>query len=84
MKDAYKNSLSTTTEEKIFNTIPDHVFWDIKTPQKDSPLVRTNRFNPFRGRESANFFEMRDTEEFMDRQETKANLNDSISLHKRV
>jgi hypothetical protein len=33
LKDAYRNSLKTTREEKIFATIPDHVFWDIKTPQ---------------------------------------------------
>lgn len=33
LKDAYKGSLATTTEQKIFNTIPSHVFWDIKTPQ---------------------------------------------------
>lgn len=32
LTDAYKSSMQTTTEEKIFNTIPDHVFWDIKTP----------------------------------------------------
>ena len=33
LKDAYRNSLKTTRDEKIFATIPDHVFWDIKTPQ---------------------------------------------------
>ena len=32
LKDAYRNSLKTSTEQKIFATIPDHVFWDIKTP----------------------------------------------------
>lgn len=32
LKDAYKSSLATSTEAKIFNNIPSHVFWDIKTP----------------------------------------------------
>ena len=32
LKDAYKNSLKMTREERIFNTLPDHVFWDIKKP----------------------------------------------------
>ena len=32
MKDAYRESLSKTTAQKIFETIPDHVFWDIKKP----------------------------------------------------
>jgi len=62
LKDAYKNSLRTTSEQKILATIPDHVFWDIKTPRRPAPIVRTNRYNPFRGREHNNFFEMRDSE----------------------
>ena len=32
LKDAYHASLKTTTEQRILATIPDHVFWDIKTP----------------------------------------------------
>lgn len=32
LKSAYKNSLKLTSEQKIFATIPDHVFWDIKIP----------------------------------------------------
>lgn len=34
IKDAYKTSLSTSTEEKIFSNIPEHAFWDIKKPQQ--------------------------------------------------
>jgi len=66
IKDAYKNSLSTTSEAKIFGTIPDHVFWDIKKPQQPGALVRLNRYNPFRGREFNNFFDMRDSETYID------------------
>lgn len=32
MKDAFKTGLAKSTSEKIFDTIPEHVFWDIKTP----------------------------------------------------
>ena len=83
LKDAYKASLKTTTEQKILATIPDHVFWDIKTPKKPLNLVRQNRYNPFRGREYSNFFEMRDSEEYMDSQENRNNRNASISMFKR-
>lgn len=38
MKDAYKNSLNTNAEQRIFKTIPDHVFWDIKTPRNKGQL----------------------------------------------
>ena len=83
LKDAYRVSLSQTSEQRIFATIPDHVFWDIKTPRKQPGLVRQNRYNPFRGREYANFFEMRDTEEYLDSQEHKRNLNSSVSMFRR-
>ena len=33
LKHAYRDSLKTTAEDRILTTIPDHVFWDIKTPQ---------------------------------------------------
>lgn len=83
LKDAYKSSLKTTAEQKIFATIPDHVFWDIKTPKKPGNLVRKNKYNPFRGREYADFFEMRDAEAYLDSQETKDNRNASISMFRR-
>ena len=83
MKDAYKNSLRTTTEEKILSTIPDHVFWDIKKPLQKKPIIPKNKYNPFRGREFDNFFEMRESEEYMDRMRKKDNINDSISIYKR-
>jgi hypothetical protein len=56
LKDAYRNSLSQTTEQKIFATLPDHVFWDIKKPQQQAQMMRKNRYNPFRGKEFENFF----------------------------
>lgn len=64
LKDAYKQSLSTTTEQKIFKTLPDYLFWDIKTPQQPKPFLRHNPYNPFRGREFNSFFEMRNYEEY--------------------
>lgn len=66
IKEAYKDSLKTTTEDKIFNTLPEHVFWDIKKPLVKPDLIMKNRYNPFRGREYGSFFEMRDSEKYMD------------------
>ena len=56
LKDAYRISLSQTTEQRIFSTLPDHVFWDIKKPQQAGYLLKKNRYNPFRGKEFENFF----------------------------
>lgn len=83
LKEAYKDSLKTSTEQKILATIPEHVFWDIKKPQQSSPIIRKNRYNPFRGREFENFFEMRASETWMDNQSKKQNLNDSVSMYRR-
>lgn len=56
LKDAYRASLAQTTEQRIFATLPDHVFWDIKKPQQSGHLLSKNRYNPFRGKEFENFF----------------------------
>lgn len=83
MRHAYSSSLRTTTEDKILETIPDHYFWDIKAPQINCGTLRKNKYNPFRGREYENFFDMRAQEEFMKRQTYKDNLNDSVSTYRR-
>ena len=83
LKDAYKVSMASSTESKIFSTIPDHVFWDIKTPQKPQILLKKNRYNPFRGAEFDNFFEMRESERYIKGQHQKENRNDAISIYKR-
>jgi len=71
LKEAYSASLKTTTEQKIFATLPDHVFWDIKRPINAKSMIRTNRYNPFRGREYNNFFDMRASEQYMKQQKQK-------------
>lgn len=83
MKSAYHRSLRSNTEDKIFETIPDHYFWDIKTPQMKQMIIRKNRYNPFRGREFDNFFDMRASEEYMTRVSNKKNINDSVSIYRR-
>lgn len=82
LKSAYFRSLKTDTEMKILDTIPDFVFWDIKTPQIHKPFVRQNRYNGFRGREYRDFFEMRGTEEYMERFQKKYNLNTACTTHR--
>ena len=64
-------------------TIPDHVFWDIKKPLGKKDIIPKNRYNTFRGREYDNFFEMRESEEYLEKQTVKENKNDSISIYRR-
>lgn len=82
LKEAYSESLSTPMEKQIFKTIPAHAFWDIKKPQHQAgSYKRENRYNPFRGREYNDFFDMRDSEEYLSESAHHRNLNNSVSSH---
>lgn len=48
MHDAFSASLEKPAAEKILDTIPDHAFWDIKTPQRQDPQRFMNPYNSFR------------------------------------
>ena len=83
LRDAYKRSLQVPIEKRIFDKIPDHVFWDIKTPLTKEPIVRKGKYNPVRGRDYDDYFEMADTEEYLTSQHAKRHLNDAISRFRR-
>jgi len=42
MQDAFAPGQATSLEKKIFKTIPDHVFWDIKKPVKSEEDMVVN------------------------------------------
>lgn len=48
MKDAFQESLRKPAAERILDTIPEYVFWDIKTPQVEDPKRFMNPYNSFR------------------------------------
>ena len=83
MRDAFASSLEKPAAEKILDTIPDHAFWDIKTPQRADPQRFMNPYNSFRKYHISSFFDSREYEEYMDRRTRKPNLRDSISTHRR-
>jgi hypothetical protein len=39
MKELFRNHLKENSEVKIFKTIPDHYFWDIKKPLHPKPII---------------------------------------------
>jgi len=75
--------MKTSTQQKIFSTIPDHYFWDIKTPLEKPTERIFNSYNPFRRSPYESFFDMREQEEFFERREHKQNLRDNISTHRK-
>lgn len=83
MKELFRSHLKEDLEVKIFRTIPDHYFWDIKKPLHPKPIIPSNRYNAFRGVEYRDFFDMRDSEEYLEEQEVHKNLNNAVSMHRR-
>ncbi len=83
MKDAYRKSLSKSLATQIFETIPDHVFYDIKAPLKSTTSYNMNPFNPARPKNAYTFFEHRRTWEYLDEKHRYSNVKTSISRHKR-
>lgn len=85
MKDAFAGGIKKTAAEKIFDTIPDHVFWDIKVPKNMgiSQQYYMNPYNSFRKYPVESFFDAQATEEYMDRRTKKNNLRDGVSTYRR-
>lgn len=83
LKEAFSSGLQKTAAEKIFDTIPEHVFWDIKTPQTGEENKIMNNYNPFRKYHTTSFFDAREYEEYMDRRTKKQNLVDGVSTYRR-
>jgi hypothetical protein len=81
LKDAFPGDKPEAA--RIFDTIPHHVFWDVKVPQIHQPKKAKNPYNPARVYPFTSFFEFRDYEEYNDRRELKHNLRDDISLYRR-
>lgn len=83
LKRAYAVGLSTTEAQMMFKTIPDHVFWDIKTPvrphEQDNPR---NVFNPARAAPNTDFFETRVNEQFLKNRREQRNINPSVSTYR--
>lgn len=48
MQDAYQKSLSKSMHDRLFDLLPDHVFWDIKKIQEKPTTMLENRFNPMK------------------------------------
>ena len=83
LKEAFEHSLAKPKALQILETIPDHVFWDIKTPQFKLDEIKVNPYNPFRKYPFESYFDFMDYQEYMDRRRLKKNLADGLSLYRR-
>ena len=83
IRDAFSGSLERSASERILDTIPDHVFWDIKKPQLKEEQRFMNPYNSFRKYHVSSFFDSREYEEYMDRRTRKNNIRDGVSTYRR-
>jgi hypothetical protein len=77
----FDDVLAESLQDKIFKTIPAHVFWDIKKPLNKhlNPELRANMINPTRQHHVTDFFDLRSQEEWRANRKTKRDLNPTIS-----
>ena len=83
IKEAFSKDLERPAAEKILDTIPDHAFWDIKTPNTQDPQRFMNPYNSFRKYHVSTFFDSREYEHYMQRRTHKKNLDDGVSTRRR-
>ena len=82
VRKVYQEDLSTSLEYKIFKTLPDYVFYDIKKPdEKLTDTLERNQWNPARRHPNTNFFEIRKYEDWKKDREEMRKLDASISRH---
>jgi len=81
LREGFNDGVSTSAADKIFDTLPDHVFWDIKKPVRDDPESYWNKYNNARSVSATNLFEMRSTERYFRGQKLKNNTHNNISYH---
>ena len=82
LRSAFAEGLSSTTADKILETIPAHVFWDIKKPMQSEENYYMNPYNPARKYPGESFFDIRKTESWMLDRATNAKLTPTISSFK--
>jgi hypothetical protein len=84
LKDAYKNHQKKSLVDQIFEEIPDHAFYDIKTPLiKDREQGGINKYNPVRPQPAYTFFEFRRNWQYIHDLHSHPNMFNSIPKWKR-
>ena len=78
----FAEGLSSTTADKILETIPEHVFWDIKKPMVSEDNYYMNPYNPARKYPGESFFDIRKTEAWMLDRATNNKLTANVSTFK--
>ena len=82
LRSAFAEGLSSTTADKILETIPEHVFWDIKKPMVSEDNYYMNPYNPARKYPGESFFDIRKTEAWMLDRATNNKLTANVSTFK--
>lgn len=82
MQDGFKKSLSKTTYDRLFDQLPEHVFWDIKVPRDPPQGTRPpiGKYNPLKPYQYLSFLDFKYDDEYFYRRIHNPNLDE----HKRI
>jgi len=83
MREAFSEGVAQNNTGKIFNTIPDFVFWDIKKPLVGENHHITNPYNPGRAHHNTDFFDMRSQEQWATDRSAMRNIHCGISTRQK-
>jgi hypothetical protein len=84
MREAFDDGLRTSAADKIFDTLPDHVFYDIKKPLDKENESFWNEYNPARRHAHSSFFDMRRHEDYFINQNKKQdNIKNNVSYYRK-
>jgi hypothetical protein len=65
--------------DQIFDQIPEHAFWDIKTPLRKRPMMELNPINPAKPKTAITFFEIVRNDEYLHNKEACPNTKTGVS-----
>lgn len=65
LRRTFDQGLSTSSYEKVFRKLPEHVFWDIKKPLTKGEEYYVNPYNAARAYPFNSFFDMRSHEDWI-------------------
>jgi len=81
MRKAFAYDLAKPMSYKIFKTLPDYVFWDIKKPRQEELETYDNPYNSGRAHPHVNFFETRKLEDWHNIRKDKRFLDAGVSRY---
>jgi len=71
----FSKTLSKPEKDRLFDKLPEHVFWDVKVPLFNRPDMLINRFNPLKTYQYGSFLDFKYDDEYFFRRSMNPNTD---------